>query len=827
MTTGEYVISEKARHSLALSSIDEGTFVIRFDGTIIEANDTLFRLFNVSKSECIGRPFEYFIDHTERRRFRENLRLILSKEPIRYETKALRGNRTSFLAELKAYLLRDESNKPYAIVGMIRDITARVEVQEHIAKTTRELTALMKSSTEIIRTTDFHKRLKAIAQAIQGLGWRRVLITLTDENLETTDIVSAGLSPEEEEYLWKNRQPGHVWRLRLGPTFDRFKLGEFYYLPWSDPFVRNHFKTGTVDSKIPKEEMVDWDPQDLLYAPLRLPEGHVVGRISIDDPLDGRRPTKESLAPLELFVHQAAVAIENAYLIRDLETARNQVKDYADQLELKVEERTQELRKSEEKLRSIFAASPNPIMLIDLNGKIIECNQATLDMHEYSSREELIGKNGLELAIKNDRQRAMEYLKKTLELGSMKNIEYVSLTKDGREFPVEVSASVVRDALGNPTSFVAITQNITERKRAEEALRESEERYRSVVDNIGIGVSLISPRMEILTLNDQMKKWFPDIDISQKPICYRVFYKPGQDKTCSYCPICKTLKDGQVHEATTDGPTDSGRDYRIVSSPIKGEDGKILAAIELVEDITERKRMERQLLKSERLAAIGELATMIGHDLRNPLTGINGAAYYLKMKLSSKMDKKINEMLELIDKDIQYSNKIINDLLDFSRDIRLARARISIKSLVEETLAKTKIPKNVRIVDLTQKTLEVSVDVTQMQRVFINIIKNAVDAMPRGGELEIKSEKVNDQLKISFRDTGIGISKENLSRLGSPLFTTKAKGVGMGLAICKRLTEAHGGSLSIESKEKAGTCVRITLPIDAEKPKPEEEGVRR
>jgi len=685
-----------------LNAIDEPLFLTGLDGTVKEVNYAFLQLLQVSRDECVGRQLEYFIAHLDRQKFREGMQLVLSKEAIQSETKAMRRDRSTFSAEVNASLVKDDSGKPHVVVGIIRDITRRVAVQERIAKTTMELTALMKSSTEIIRTTDPHQRLKAIAQAIQGLGWRRVLITLTDENSETTDIVSAGLTPEEEEYLWENRQPGHVWRKRLGSTFDRFKLGEFYYLPWSDPFVRNHFKTGTVNSKIPKEEMVDWDPQDLLYAPLRLPDGNTVGRISIDDPLDGTRPTEESLAPLELFVHQAAVAIENAYLIRDLETARNQVKEYADQLELKVEERTLDLRKSEEKLRSIFAASPNPIMLIDLNGKIIECNQATLDMHEYSSREELLGKNGLELATKRDRQKAMEYLKKTLELGSMKNIEYTSLTRDGREFPVEVSASVVRDASGNPTSFVAITQNITERRR-----------------------------------------------------------------------------------------------------------------------------LEKQLLKSERLAAIGELATMVGHDLRNPLTGINGAAYYVRMKLGPKMDKKVNEMLELIEKDIQYSNKIINDLLDFSRDIRLARARVTIKSLVEETLAKMKIPKKVRIVDLTEGAPEVSVDANQIQRVFFNIIKNAVDAMPRGGRLEIRSEKVNDLLKVAFRDTGVGISKENLSRLGSPLFTTKAKGVGMGLAICRRLTEAHGGSLSIESEEKSGTCVTVTLPINAGKQMPEEEGARR
>ena len=700
MNLSEHVVSGKMLLSV-LNAIDEAVFLIKLDGTIVEANNAVLQLLQVSRDECLGRQLEFFIAHLDRQRFREDMQLVLSRESIRSEVKALRRDRTMFSCEINASLMKDGSGKVHAIAVNIRDITHRKEVQEQIAKTTRELTALMKSSTEIIRTADFHQRLKAIAQAIQGLGWRRVLITLTDENLETTDIVSAGLTPEEEEYLWENRQPGHVWRGRLGPTFDRFKLGEFYYLPWSDPFVRNHFKTGTVDSKIPKEEMVDWDPQDLLYAPLSLPEGHVVGRISIDDPLDGRRPTRESLAPLELFVHQAAVAIENAYLIRDLEVARNQLKEYADQLELKVEERTLDLRKSEEKLRSIFAASPDAIAVADLKGNITECNQATLQLYRCSSKDEIIGKSAFAFIAKKDHEKAQEYMKKVLEQGAIKEAEMTRLTLDGREFPAEISVNVVRDASGKPTAFVSITK-----------------------------------------------------------------------------------------------------------------------------DITERKRIEEQLLKSERLAAIGELATMVGHDLRNPLTGIAGAAYYLKMKLGSKLDPKASEMLELIDKDIQYSNKIINDLLDFSRDIRLARAKTSIKYLVKETLAKMKIPRKVKIIDLTKKDCKIFVDAGQMNRVFENIVKNAIDAMPRGGQLEIKSEKMNNMLKVTFCDTGVGISQENLSRLGSPLFTTKAKGVGMGLAICKRLTEAHGGSLSIDSKEKVGTCVTVTLPIDVEE-RPEEKNVGR
>jgi signal transduction histidine kinase len=257
------------------------------------------------------------------------------------------------------------------------------------------------------------------------------------------------------------------------------------------------------------------------------------------------------------------------------------------------------------------------------------------------------------------------------------------------------------------------------------------------------------------------------------------------------------------------------------ASVIKNSSGDVTGVVSVAKDITARKQAEEllresqeRLVKSERLAAVGELAAMVGHDLRNPLSGIVGATYYLKMKLHSKIDEKEKEMLELIEKNVEYSNKIVNDLLDYSRDMRPELTETRLNTIMKETLLMVKIPNNVRVADSTRSNLKVKIDVEKMKRVFVNIIKNAIDAMPKGGELTIKSRKTGNKFEVIFADTGVGMSKNVLKKIWSPLFTTKAKGMGLGLAICKRIVESHGGEIFVRSEVDEGTTFVITIPLE-------------
>jgi sensor domain CHASE-containing protein/nitrogen-specific signal transduction histidine kinase len=214
---------------------------------------------------------------------------------------------------------------------------------------------------------------------------------------------------------------------------------------------------------------------------------------------------------------------------------------------------------------------------------------------------------------------------------------------------------------------------------------------------------------------------------------------------------------------------------------------------------------------SKRMAAIEELAGMVGHDLRNPLTGINAAAYYIRKKYGSKMDARGIEMLRIIEDDVSYSNKIVNDLLEYSRKIQLRYVDTTTKTLVKEALSLVSIPENIKLIDLTENEIEIAVDSDKMKRVFVNLINNAIEAMPKGGSLTIKSTRVADGVKITFSDTGCGMSKETLNKICTPLFTTKAKGMGFGLSISKRVVEAHGGSLSFESTVGKGTTTTVFI----------------
>ncbi len=227
------------------------------------------------------------------------------------------------------------------------------------------------------------------------------------------------------------------------------------------------------------------------------------------------------------------------------------------------------------------------------------------------------------------------------------------------------------------------------------------------------------------------------------------------------------------------------------------------------------KEANSRLLSAKRLATIGELAGMVGHDLRNPLAAIKNATYLLKKKSANISETDAKAMIEIIEKGIDHSDKIICNLQDYSGEIHLKQKETGLRNLLIQALAKVKIPEKITIMNNIPSEISIKIDPDKIECVFVNISKNAIDAMPNGGTFIVKYKQVLENVEISFADTGVGIPEEILPKIFNPLFTTKAQGMGFGLAISKRIVEAHGGKIIFVTSKGEGTTFTVTLPLES------------
>lgn len=476
----------------------------------------------------------------------------------------------------------------------------------------------------------------------------------------------------------------------------------------------------------------------------------------------------------------------------------------------------------------------------------------------------------------DDRARVNRAYQDSLKNALPYQIPHRLLLKNGRIKYVLECGETTYDRAGTPLRTIGTVQDITESTLAHEELREKEEKLRTITQTAQDAIVMIDDTGSISFWNPAAEQIFGysgrealgrDMHSLLSPPKYAGAFQKGLARfreTGEGPAIGKTLE----LEAVRKG----GAEFKIELSlsSIKTRDG--WHAVGIIRDITQRKQAEEEirrlnedlerkvekrtkqlldaqeeLVSNEKLSVLGQLSGRVGHELRNPLGIISNAVYFLKT-VQPDADAIVGEYLGIIKNEVENAERIISDLLDFARTKTSQAIPCRARELVEQGLRKCGIPGTVLLSIEVPETLPlVRVDPLQMGQVFQNLIMNAVQAMPEGGALRIAARRApraednvqrlknsgseprttrlgsskslnaghdSDLIEISVADTGAGISAENMKKLFQPLFTTKAKGIGLGLVVSRKLVELNGGKIDVKSVPDRGATFSVLLPVE-------------
>jgi PAS domain S-box-containing protein len=422
-------------------------------------------------------------------------------------------------------------------------------------------------------------------------------------------------------------------------------------------------------------------------------------------------------------------------------------------------------------------------------------------------------------------------------------IDHRIIRKDNGEIRfVHEKCTHIRDKSGQIVKSIGMVQDITERKEAEDKLEEYsnnlealvEDRTKKLESTALYARRLIEASLDpLVTISAEGK--ITDVNESTELAtgCKREeligsdfsnYFTEPEKARMGYQRV---FADGFVKDYPLAIRHKSGKitDVLYNATIYTNEAGEMQGVFAAARDITELKKAEAQaqeaakkLKDSERLAAIGATAGMVGHDIRNPLQAITSDVYLAKVELASVPDVECKtnalESLTEIEKNISYINKIVQDLQDYARPLSPSAKEVNLQSLIEDLVKKNGVPDEIKVsVKVQKEAASIMADPDIIRRVLANLVTNAVQAMPEGGKLNIRTAKEADDTVITVQDTGVGIPEEARAKLFTPLFTTKSKGQGFGLAVVKRMVEAMNGTITFESKIGEGTKFIVRLPL--------------
>ncbi len=478
------------------------------------------------------------------------------------------------------------------------------------------------------------------------------------------------------------------------------------------------------------------------------------------------------------------------------------------------------LKESEEKFRRIVETAREGIWVLDTEDRTTYVNRRMAEMLGYRE-DEMIGKKPFDFLIEKEHAGAHQgFEHRESEIRGV--LDFKFHRRDGSFLWGMLSTTPIQDSEGRIIGFLGMITDVTERKRAEAALKESHGRLITILESLDAIVYVADMEThEVLFANNYAREEFGDIvgKICRNPL------QIGQDGSAVFCTSDKLLTaEGKPAGvcASEFQNTVTGKWFDVRDRAIPWLDGRMVR-LEIATDITARKRMEEEVIKSQKLESIGILAGGIAHDFNNVLTGIMGNISLVM--LDKDLSEKTRKRLAGAEKSCTKAKDLTQRLLTFAKGGAPVKKISSVPALLKDATDFALTGTTVKCeYSLPVEDCFAEIDEGQMRQVVHNIIMNTVEAMPQGGTVKVACEgialrtedgvplRAGDYAKISIRDSGTGISPENLPKIFDPYFTTKEKRAGMGLATSYSIIKNHGGYITAESAQGKGTSIFIYLP---------------
>ncbi len=495
-----------------------------------------------------------------------------------------------------------------------------------------------------------------------------------------------------------------------------------------------------------------------------------------------------------------------------------------------------ELKGTKEFLENLIETAADGIMINDLMGNITNVNSA-LEKMTGLKKEDLIGEHS-SILIKEDEEIRKRFREKAAELFEKGYASYETALrrKDGKHVEVEYSTTLVKDEKGDFIAGISIFRDVTERKKAEKDIFESKEFLENIFKTSADAIMVTDPQGNITMVNDTMVKiaGYSRDELLGKHSS--ILAPPDKELRARIVgDIKKLFEEGSLYESEAVWQRKDGQHISTESNItlLRDKDEQVIGSVSFIRDITEKKKVESMLLQSEKLKSLGELAGGVAHDFNNVLAAILGRVQLLSMSLETpsgkqerrKVMRELRKGLKIIEKASLDGAETVRRIQEFSRRRTDDKyfTQVDINELIDNALDFTKTrwkdeteSKGIKI--KIKKELSplpsIAGSASELREVFTNFINNALDAMPQGGEIKIRTCKEDNYISIRVEDTGRGISEAIRDRIFDPFYTTKGpQSTGLGMSVSYGIITRHKGTISVDSQEGKGTTFTIKIPI--------------